>query len=787
MINKRTINLTVSIAGKDLSHKAVKSFETERNFSDVSNKFTMTIVDTPQTGLKDLELFMISGNRTISVSYTDTTNNPVCFKGQIWDYTSSFVGNIKELTVTGYLSRTVTYDTAGLALYNIDWNSYYNMRTNACKFWNVSSLIINASVHYNAWLDMNIKANKGDASKYTLRNSNIVYSDFRALLEDNSVTIKIKGRSGKSIDLPVPETFGVMMGKQVNPMDNDKVIYEGDDKDKEGKLWGYLKPFYYLIGKDDSSQEVLKPEVGALTPNKPPDGSTYDTFWFDGYHEDEGSSTDEDGNTTIKTYAKSYLSHKLRAFKRAGESTAYIQLNPDKEYFGSGTYIYSPLGVDPSSIVKKLCDLEGWKYTPSSIVQTDMVPCSDAFKMNNQSALQFITDVLVPVSITPVCDYWTTNNERVKQKTGTAGFTFYFDKNHIAHFEPLSDLYKEKSKDKTYIKLGYNIPDSPVIAFQVDTKGTCFYTVDNQKQNTLSIVTGTPIDTVETTQAESIAEYNKVKGHHEVMDKFFGYSYEEMQQKYEKQGSNLDSLSMYLGFGNDAKIYTDDGRDLTNIVKLGSLNGALSGAHYVDSNGNTINGDYSKVHIVSSDVQKRLVKNIYASGVQNSTMSLAEVRNARSKIEEFMITASLNLYADTRINPADIIHITNMVKSQDSDYSEVHPTTGDYLVLKQKDIVSGDQFIQQLSLIRSNARLKANINPQNIDYSRGMILNEDKVEAPPKKVDVMYGQNGYVVLTDEDGNVTILTPEEAAAQGYGGTMILGGAGNGGGGGGGGAF
>ena len=46
-LNKKAINLLVSIGSLNISNKAVKDFEIERNFSDVSNKFTLTILDTP--------------------------------------------------------------------------------------------------------------------------------------------------------------------------------------------------------------------------------------------------------------------------------------------------------------------------------------------------------------------------------------------------------------------------------------------------------------------------------------------------------------------------------------------------------------------------------------------------------------------------------------------------------------------------------------------------------------------------------------------------------------------
>ena len=123
----KAISIITTIGNKNLSNKAIDSFEMDRNFSDVSNKFTMTIVDSPEVALVDLELYMNAGYRSIKVSYTDTGNVSTYsqFSGTIWDYTCTFVGDIKKLQVTGYLEVSTT---ALIASNNSSCLSFFNQQ-----------------------------------------------------------------------------------------------------------------------------------------------------------------------------------------------------------------------------------------------------------------------------------------------------------------------------------------------------------------------------------------------------------------------------------------------------------------------------------------------------------------------------------------------------------------------------------------------------------------------------------------------------------------------------------
>ena len=65
-MDKRQILILLKIGSMDVSNKCIKSVSVDRNFSDVGDKFSIDIVDTPDTQIAyDLELYMSSGYRSI--------------------------------------------------------------------------------------------------------------------------------------------------------------------------------------------------------------------------------------------------------------------------------------------------------------------------------------------------------------------------------------------------------------------------------------------------------------------------------------------------------------------------------------------------------------------------------------------------------------------------------------------------------------------------------------------------------------------------------------------------
>lgn len=860
----KALNFYLTIGGKNLSHKAVKAYEMERNFADVANKFSMTIIDHPSVALTDLELYMAAGHRACTFSYTDESDPSKYqkFAGQIWDYDCTFVGDMKQLNISGYASRVVSgNDIAGEYTYNIDWNNYYNKRQDETQPWNGLLLSSYKGTQVYKWEQKMNELDEDSDQQYFL-NSMTLDSKFMGMYNSNSVFVKVTGRGG-SIQLPIPDMFTTM---EIGASKKEKQI--DDTVDPKNRFWGKLteenivnnlatdlfmcpaeepsgqsskksksimransqtgtfkvrntrpvqgNKFYittdnggwntciqgkYNTGGHDSQCDVLPNcvgyasgrfneiyseitgyqgskyknlnsnaedfieranQAGLRTGSTPKEGAimcwegigtaaghvaivetVYDdghvltsesgyeaskAFWNSNRYKgndgnwgqgtgysfrafiynpaasgSEGQLNDtlSKGNSGLLAMMNDYgggdkqtlvykdSSSNVRAFSfcttekdsdnkvtfKPIEGQSWIQLNPKKSYYGAGILLQTSTGVDISHIVKQLATLEGWKFDDTTIAQTELVPCSDKFKMQNQTARQFINDVLVPMAITPVGEYTKTNGEKIKLDRGQGGFTLYF-KGNTVYFQPLNG---SNQRDLTNISLGYNIPHSPVISFKVSTKGTCFYTTNSSSMNAMSIVTGKEVEEVVTSDKSSVDNYNRVKGHSESLDNFFGYTYE------------------YINSAYSGKYQTS----ATNSAGYSPLNDASYN-----------NGAYE-----SEFIQKGLVNRVPTSAVNGEQEAITTLASAYNKIQQFTIQASMNLWAHKLISPNSVVQVTNMVKSMNSNIAQKHPTSGKYLVLKQKDSFSDGQFIQQLSMIRYG-NSHTSINPDNIDWSK---------------------------------------------------------------------
>lgn len=670
------LNFTITIGDKDISNKAVKSFDMERNFSDVSNKFTLTIIDHPSVSLTDLEIYMGRGYRLCQFTYSDDGNPSAYqqFSGQIFDYTTTFVGDMKELTVTGRASRVVgKADTSGSYTYNIDWNAYYNKRIDDSAFWNVMQGWLVRAQNKITWLEESEKVADGEVY---FMNSATTNKDFLNAYTANSVTTRIKGPHG-TIDLPIPDVFTEMLPHKYEKDEDGQPIEDeehdsGDVIDPDNRFWGKLKEMN--LWKFLSEMNAMK--------HKPAEMASFLSNFKKKRYKDLAKSV----TVYIQTYkagnAYSTTSYAIRGFQLPDQK-AFIQLNPKKKYYGAGALLTSQNGVDISYIVKQLAKLEGWEE--GNIVQTEMVPCSDKFKMQNQTALEFIQENLIPLAVTPVGEAKTLDGGTEPLTQGYGGFHLYFTDNKV-NFEPLTTTLQREITNK--YTFGYNVPNSKVISFQVDTKGAAFYQGIPVVYNGMSIVTGTPMKEVVTQSESSVANQVYTKGHSEALDAFFGYTYEEIEEKY---GSNKTHDLGWVGF-----------------------DGATTVA----------NGIYQ-----SDMVQNGLVNDLPTSGEDSSTAVIASAADVYSKMKEFSIQATLTVYGSADVSPNSIINVTNMVKSDNPSVSEVHPTSGKYLVLKQKDSFANNQYIQTLSLLKSNG---AQINPLKIDWTKSIKTVSNKLDTGKK-------------------------------------------------------
>ena len=852
IMNKRQIIILLKIGGIDVSNKCIDSVSVDRNFSDVGDKFSITLIDSPSTNiLYDLELYMASGYRDIVLKYGDISKDElVSFKGTIWDYTNTFVGNIKKLTVTGIMSR-FTNNTNGAAnyTYNIDWNSYFNKRVNqSLNYGAIEALLVRSSL-YDEYTSR-IKENTKD---YAM-SSDILNATFKNAITKNADVLTIKGPGG-SINLPIPECFN---WTSTLPSNMEEWLKNPDKSytelynfiyDPQHNYWGeltvkaetskpnaeniskyfslYLATSLYVTrqahtvnpvftkydntkGFDSANNEITNITANLFSslwgayfeqnvngiktlstyyvrhdivdrfysnvwqglPNKKwyeqsvrssfygkinmytstHDGKKYPKFEEYKLDDENGGNyvgicTNSDnavvafyhrrGNTTYEPFvavsqddcskyantkadsifnieytnpywvteykyhsAKLYAPDKLNSlylyekkdlskmrgflFPDDGSSTGYtlyVQANPNAKnsVYGTAGFLKSGIGVNISDIVLKLATLEGWKTKREYITQTELVDNSDTFIMQNQTAMEFIIDNLVPKSITAIGNYKLTNGETRFISTPQAGFYPFFDKDGYFHYQPLT---KDNLKLLDISNLGYNIPNSPVLSFQINTKGTAFYTYNNIQYNPINLVTGdlnTVDSTIDIVSSQTVDELAKTKGHNDTFDAWLGFTYNDVESMRTK---------------------TDTVDTLYNKMK------AKANAALVNTPSTLLLG----------------------SGITDSASTSTKLKEAEKKIKETVIKATLSMWGNVKIAPANKIRLTNMIKGgttgdkgYQSNYPVKHSSSGDYLILSMQDKIDSSGFIQNLNLIRFTEDINKNINKYNIDYTKSAL------------------------------------------------------------------
>lgn len=792
-MEKRQMIILCSIGGRDINFKSITDIKVERNFSDVGNKFSIDLVDSPQVFTYDLELYMNAGYRNIEFKYGDLgTNKLTSYKGTIWDYTNTFVGNIKKLTITGICDRYINNSRgASTYLYNIDWNSYFNKRENETQ-------------PYGAIQIANIR--EGLNKKY----SPILYDTYRNNLIINSKPLKLTGPSGKTIDLPIPDSFFFTTNIPENPEDVDNIDQQKYPEfysminDPNNMYWGKLRPekttdeeiicnfpnlgaahtLYKKNGeivacliKQDSGKKASNSEYvnngdhlyanvkkliefksdneNSVAKNWPENFNAYtqetalpqwwvgsplknkkeyfnDTPYINVYNKNnnligfrtDGDETKTDNDVFIDFtcddalgagqlskgmitanleqvqqattsaqivedrtgYLYFYQNKTLRGFVTKNRSTNqyeafYLQANPNKEGFGGAGLVKSGEGVNISWIVKQLATLEGWRYKDEYIVQTELVPNSDAFIMQGQSAFEFIQKNLIPKAVTPIGKYTDLNGKEVEVTRAQGGFGIFFDNNGDLHFQPISQT---NLQDLNIDNLGYNVPNSPTISFQVNTKGTAFYNFQKTVINTTYITSGIEVERTEVLSDDESEDIRKTKGHNDTFDSWLGLKYNTVQRAIDKSELTEDCSSY--------------GTDIQNIA-IGLAQNAL----------------------ISSPTTK-----LSSSGAYNSIDVTGNIKKAIKIIEDFTVTANMNMWGDYRIKPAGVINITNMVKGgrYNNNFPEKHPSSGRYVIQSVSESISSSSYTQSLNLLRFTEDLEKLINPYNIDYSKDFYIHD---------------------------------------------------------------
>ena len=704
-----------SIGNIDISRTAIESLTVNRNFTDVSNKFSMTFMDTPISNDKstDLELYMAGGGRSITFSYGDDADHLLYFKGTIWDYKNTFVGDIKKLEITGYVTKSdyIQNESGTTWSYNIDWNNYFNMRADTSKPWNVlmqverdNTLSKEYSTYryllnhpgFSSTYDAKTKTFSGSVTTFSasdespMQMSSILDPVFKDMFTYNTTYIKVKGPVG-TIELPVPDSFVTSQDTLVVQKDAESGVTVDFVKRACQIYWDDDNPRYWIWDTDTGWSEIDKSAI-----------SNYKLVYVS------------------VNYKHSTSTRPIVGFLYP-DGVSYIQVNLSKPYAGAGIQIKNTFGVSPADVVRKLAKLEGWKI--GNIVDTELVDCCDQFKMKGQSALDFITNNLVPLSVMPSGVVTTKDGKTQITSSGTGGYVPYFEKGKF-YYEPLNSSHLiDRRKEDLY--LGYNIPNSPVISFQVDTKGTSFYVTQPVTVSTMSLVTGVENASVSTTSTAAITNFNKVAGHNEGLDAFLGYSYDEMESSGSSKVRNVLST---LWDAENSETYT---KHLTGD----------GDPYFTNSGYNDINLDNPQTVLNSNLFSSHLVSTLAISAAASNTEIKSKLEQAREKIKAFMIKATLSMWGSYKISPASIISVTNMVKSENKYYPVKHPTSGDYLITKQTDQIDGSGFIQTLDMYRYTDSVQNSLDSTKIDWSKG--IRPYQVDLKVQTTEFDDGHSGY--------------------------------------------
>lgn len=329
-------------------------------------------------------------------------------------------------------------------------------------------------------------------------------------------------------------------------------------------------------------------------------------------------------NTTVpKSWYRTYYNYCLSAYRSA------LPLQ-----YG-GVYI--------SDIVEKLCKIEGWTSEVTPTTWTSYEAIQDSLIMDGRDALDYIVNVLAPLATS---------------ESGYTGYIVKLENNHLTFQPAIPDRLGTLE-----IKMGHNIPDSPVLSFTCKTRGTfIMYGISEE------------VSTVTNYSNESAVLQTYTKSESFIESKF--------ASKSTTQGSNWFSkgLFSYYGF-------------LNNLEGYNSFFTTFYGDDfYYGSDSNTI---------VKNQVNASLSTSLIRSTPYSSLgdLSGAQVLNDLSRFEETSIKAEINIIGDNRIIPNSYIEVINMTRRGR------HYTSGIYWINKITDSFSKGTWTQKLECNRYNSNV----------------------------------------------------------------------------------
>lgn len=357
-----------------------------------------------------------------------------------------------------------------------------------------------------------------------------------------------------------------------------------------------------------------------------------------------------DGTVVPKTWYRSYYNYCLSAYRSA------LPLQ-----YG-GVYI--------SDIVQKLCKIEGWKTDITQTTWSSYESISNELVMDGRNALDYIVNVLAPLA---------------SSKTGYVGYTARLDSNRTLHFKPaIPDKY-----NTVIMKMGYNIPDSPLLSFSCKTRG-------------ILLMKGIDADissvTTYSNESAVLATYTKAESY--IESKFAG--------KSKTQGSNWFSkgLFSYYGFTNSLSGYDSFFSTMYNDKFTYGRNDNNGNTDFISSllGNNLINWVTNSAKsavtgsktgsVVNASLSNNLIRSTAYSSISSVDSASGKLLEDLTEFEKNVIQAEINIIGDNRLVPGGYIEVINMTNRGR------HYTSGVYYIMGITDSFSNGSYTQKLNCYR---------------------------------------------------------------------------------------
>lgn len=698
--NGQAINFSIKIAGKYFNFNNGVNLTIERHMGDCMNKFSMSVIDGSDDTTKNIDMLFNNGGKTIELKY-GYGSNLVSMTGMLIDYKHTFVGDVYRLDMSGYVSLATNkqvYDQ-NVNKYYIDWGPCIPKRINEGMQWDA---FYNAVQQPEFWITKAMRAKNTDDESYKFYSGMMRFSNYydkwsptllMSLEKEKEWNKKIEELISLKNELLSSKKEGaswwlhnagwILTGGDIFHIMESSDAYNAEADKLAAELTEYAKIWGDFISQYSSANNIVGlklqgpkgscwvpyPDLfinfdGTCPTNLNAVTDMCDTWAF-------GLQTEtklDDKGVVEKFYISNDWAQmvkdkwKLRVLTIKDKKYVWVgdvpqnindvknenkdlsaeenekQTEQKKRWLTAAYNAAAPIrdaGIRVSDIVKNLCDMEGWKYDETTIVDTSYTNAADdALRMNGEGAFEYIVEKLCPIAVD-------TGGSRTNYKA-------WFDSKDYFHFEPLAI---SKPHDYIDIKFGYNIKDSPVLAFQITTNGITISAFRNDSISGVDSASGMG------TQVSSSARDFKSA----------------LVLAYEKNP-------------NDSKL-------LFNEALYNTLGFNSSKSSY----------DYYKSEVmVNGEIKDNCIniqsQNKHISSTTSSSDASAILANDMAHFEEKLIQAEMTIVGMPEVQPGKWVRLVNRVKGGRRHYSS--GGVEGYWIQSVVDTISSDGYTQKCKMIR---------------------------------------------------------------------------------------